>query len=178
MTFNSKLIPWKWNKKNVPIRREESLADYSPFFALQQDMNRVFDGFFRSFGTGLSDQFLESSTDLFQPRIDLTETDKEICVSAELPGLDEKDLDLTVANDTLTIKGEKREEREENTNGYHRVERHYGAFHRVIPLPCPVERDKAEAIFKRGVLKVTLPKSEEAKQQSKKIPIKQVSSAT
>jgi HSP20 family protein len=171
MTFNNSLIPWKWGKRNVPVRREDSLPEYSNFFSLQQDMNRVFDNFFRAFEGAALSPFAETSS-MYQPQVDVTESAKDLRVSIELPGLDEKDLDVSISSDSLTIKGEKREVREENTNGYHRMERHYGAFHRTIPFPCGVDKDKAEATFKRGVLTVVLPKNKEGQQEIRKITIK------
>lgn len=169
MTFNNSLIPWKWGKRNVPVRRDDSLPEYSNVFSLQHDMNRLFEDFFRSFEG--SSPFSRKS-DMFQPRVDVVESGKDLRVSIELPGLDERDLDVSISNDSLTIKGEKREEREDDTDGYYRLERHYGSFSRTIPFPCDVDKDKAQAVFKRGVLTVVLPKSSQINQEIKRIEIK------
>ncbi len=97
------------------------------------------------------------------PSLDLAETDADVIVKVELPGLSEKDIEISVADDTLTIKGEKRQEKEEKGKRYHFAERRYGAFQRCVRLPSPVAVGRASARFKDGVLEVTLPKAEEAK---------------
>jgi HSP20 family protein len=171
MAFKNGLIPWKWGKRNLPIRQEDSMPVYSNFLSLHQEMNRVFDNLFRSFeGTSWS-PFGEGS-ELFQPRVDVTESGKELRISVELPGLEDKDLDVSISNDALTIKGEKREQHQESTSGYYRMERHYGSFHRTIPFPCAVDTERSQATFKRGVLTVVLPKAKEQARDVKKIPIK------
>ncbi|HEY9785786.1 MAG TPA: Hsp20/alpha crystallin family protein [Candidatus Obscuribacterales bacterium] len=172
MTFNSNLIPWKWGKKNVPVRKEDSATEYPSFFSLQQDINRVFDNFFRTFESGMMSPFWDSPSGAFQPRVEVKETDNDLHISFELPGLDEKDLDVSITDDALSVSGEKREEKEENTSGYYRMERTYGSFRRQIPFPCPIDKDKAEATFKRGVLTVKLPKAANAREHVKRITIK------
>ncbi len=166
------LIPWNWGKKNLPIRKEDNSSDYSPHFSLQNDMNRVFDNFFRSFENGMMSPFSDMSEGMFRPKVEVKENANDLRVSVELPGIDDKDIDVSITDDALTISGEKREEKEENTRGYYRMERSYGSFQRRIPLPCSIDKDKAEATFKKGVLNVVLPKSAEAKQNVKKISIK------
>ncbi|CAN5506807.1 Hsp20/alpha crystallin family protein [soil metagenome] len=169
------LIPWKWGKKNLPVKGEDSRPEDNSLFSLQQDMNRIFQNFFHTFD---ADSFATSghfSEKLFQPRIDFSENSNQLKISVELPGLDEKELDVSVSKEALTIKGEKREEKEENTNGYYRMERHYGSFHRTIAFPCGVEKDGAEATFKNGVLTIVLPKTQEAQAAVKKIPVKKAS---
>jgi HSP20 family protein len=106
------------------------------------------------------------------PRVDITENDKEIVVSAELPGLDEKDIEVVLSDDVLTIKGEKKEEEEEKKKGYYLMERRYGAFQRSFRLPETVDRGKIDAAFKKGILTIHLPKSAKAKAAEKKIKIK------
>lgn len=110
--------------------------------------------------------------DGFIPKVDVKEEDKEIIVSAELPGMDQKDIDLTVTNDSVRISGEKRHEKEEEEKGYYRHERFCGSFDRVIDLPAEVDENKAEAEFSKGVLTIRLPKSEEAQAKQKRIKIK------
>ncbi len=169
------LIPWNWGKKNLPIRKEDnnsSHSEFSPYLSLQHDMNRVFDNFFRTFETGIMSPFSEMSEGMFQPRVEIKENANDLRVSIELPGIDDKDLDVSITDDALTISGEKREEKEENTRGYYRMERSYGSFHRRIPFPCAINKDKAEATFKKGVLNVVVPKSTDALQHVKKIQIK------
>lgn len=166
------LIPWNWGKKNLPVRREDNSSDFSPYFLLQNDMNRVFDNFFRSFDNGMLNPFSDLSEGVFQPKVEVKENANDLRVSFELPGMDDKDIDVSISEGALTISGEKREEKEENTRGYYRMERNYGSFQRRIPLPCSIEEDKVEATFKNGVLNVVLPKTAEAKQNVKKISIR------
>lgn len=97
------------------------------------------------------------------PRLDLAETEATIEVKAELPGLEKQDIDISLEGDTLIIKGEKHQEKEEKNKRFHRIERTYGSFYRTVRLPTEVQPDKIEAAYQDGVLKVTLPKTEEAK---------------
>ena len=103
------------------------------------------------------------------PSVDLSEDDKEIVVKAEMPGLDPKDVDISINKGTLTLQGEKKFEDEEKKENYRRIERRYGSFYRSIPLPTEVDEDKVKAQYKKGILTITMPKSEE--QKSKKIQI-------
>ena len=156
MPFRSQLLPWR--------RRE---MEDRPMGSLQQAMNELFDNF--DFGPSM---FGERSTWDFAPRLDVSETDKEYVVSAELPGVAEKNVHVTVNDDMLTIKGEKNEEREETKRDYFRQERAYGSFCRTIPLPRTVEQDRVVATFKEGVLTVELPKAKEAQTTTRRIPVK------
>lgn len=103
------------------------------------------------------------------PQVNVSEDEKEIKVSAELPGMDSKDLDISIRQDNLILQGEKRFEDEEKDKNYHRIECSYGSFYKTVPLPAEVEADKVKAKFKDGVLTVTMPKAESA--QRKKIEI-------
>ena len=165
------LIPWKWGKKNVPVKREDSQPESTSLLSLQRDMNRIFESFFQAFDSQPGSSSLGLTSGLFQPQVDLSDSATELKISVELPGLTEKDLDVSVSSDAVTIKGEKREEKEEHTNGYYRMERHYGSFHRTVAFPCGIEKDGAEASFKNGVLTIVLPKSEQSKVAVKKIPV-------
>lgn len=158
------LVPRTFGKREVRVKRNGD----DPFTMLQREMNDLFDNFFRSFDIGP----FGSRMGEFTPRVDVSETDKEIKVSAELPGMDEKDIEVTLNKDSLTIKGEKKEEKEDKGKDYYRMERSYGSFSRTIPLPLEVETDRAEATFKKGVLTVTLPKTAKAIKETKKIAIK------
>lgn len=164
------LIPWKRNETSVPVRRsqeEDQLLD------LRSRMNSLFDDFFeRPFG-GLSPFFGESSLmGDFAPRLDVSETDQELLISAELPGMEPEDIDISLDRGMLTISGEKRAEKEEKGKRFYRVERSFGSFHRSVPLPDEVDENKVDASFKRGVLKVKLPKTQAAKEKNKRITIK------
>ncbi len=175
MTFN--LLPSKWlnNKRNneIAVRREEEQEH--PAYSLQREMNRLFDDFFHSFDMGRSFDLSAFSTleqSAVTPRIDVHETDKELRISAELPGLTEKEIDVSLSKDMLTIKGEKKQEHEENVKGWYRMERSYGAFTRSIPLPCEVDQDNCNASFKNGVLTVALSKTAQAQSTTKSITVK------
>jgi len=160
--------------KNITIKPKTgksllaTFEELSPFYAFRREMDRLFDSFFRGFDI----EPFRGSEEFFNPSVDVIDDEKEIKVTVELPGLDEKDIDLSLTADSLTIKGEKKKEKEEKGKNYHRTERMYGAFSRTIPLPVEIETDKAEASFKKGVLTITLPKSAKALKETKKIPIK------
>ena len=156
------LVPF--GKKSVPVKREEQ----NPFSLLRREMDSLFDNFYRGFDI----EPFESRLGVFNPKVDVTENDKEIKISAELPGMDEKDIDVSLQIDMLTIKGEKKEEKEDKGKDYYRMERSYGSFSRTIPLPIEVETEKVEAKFKKGVLSITLPKTAKAVAETKKIAVK------
>lgn len=148
------LLPWRKEGSKVEIerRRDDSYMD------LQSQMNRLFDDFFTNpFGLTPFLGNIESGG-TFMPRIDIKETDKEIKVSAEVPGMDEKDIQVRLANNVLTISGEKEAESEDKDSRYHRIERSYGSFRRDIQLPAEVDEEKVTATFAKGVLTVVLPK--------------------
>lgn len=151
-------------KSLIPIGRDNFLArtDANPLAMLQQEMDRLFDGFSKSL-TGLSSRTL-------MPSMDLAETEKEIELTAELPGMEEKDVQLNVVDNQLTIRGEKKNQREEKEKDYHLVERNYGSFVRTVDLPPGVDLDSIKAVMSKGVLKVTVPKPAPA--QAKKIEVK------
>lgn len=160
------LIPWAQRGDEG----RSAVNAQHPVVALQQEVNRLFDGFFGRFeGQSESAQTLPLAG---WAAADVVETDDHVEVSIELPGLDEKDLDVTVAPDGLTIRGEKRVERQEEKKGFYLSERSYGSVFRSIPLPPGVDCDRAEAKFGNGVLTVTLPKSAQAQIPSRRIDIK------
>lgn len=158
------LIP-SFKGRQVPVRREEWS---NPFVSLQREMNRLFDSFFNEFAP----MKLDTGWSEFYPTVDIKENEKEVKIEAELPGMDEKDIDIRISGNVLTLKGEKKQEREERNGNYYRMERSYGSFHREIMLPAEVEEDKAEAFFKKGVLTIRLPKKPEAQSKMKRIEIK------
>jgi HSP20 family protein len=162
------LAPWTWGRKNLPAKTESH-----PAYSLQREMNRLFDEFFGSFDQPVV--FFESSElSAFTPKIDVKETEKEILVTAELPGMEEKDVSVTLVNDSLTIFGEKSEEKKEDVKGHYRMERTYGSFRRVLPLPVDIEAEKVTAEFKNGVLSVKMPKCAEVQKKAKSIPINKI----
>jgi HSP20 family protein len=163
----------------APATRRTSLSE--PLEALHKEVDRLFDEFTRGFGRlPLSRPIFkaepllryETSFGVSAPVVDVVEKEKEYQVSAELPGLEEKDVEVSVADDMLTIKGEKKEEKEEKAKNYYLSERRYGAFQRSFQLPPGVDSAKIEANFQKGVLTVTLPKTPEAQKKEKKIEIK------
>jgi len=151
------LIPWNDKGRDVGFQRA---TDVHPFLALHREMNRMFDEVFRGFDLapfGLGSRTVDG---LGWPQIDIDETDKEVRITAELPGLDEKDVSLEIAHGVLSISGEKKSESEDKARRF--SERYYGRFERRIPLE-DVEEDKVSATFKKGVLSITVPKSAETK---------------
>ena len=150
----------------IPVGRERSVArSDNPFMSLQREIDRLFDDFTRGFPTLPS----LGTTELL-PSMDVTETDKQIEITAELPGLEEKDVQVNVADNVLTIRGEKKAEKEEKDKAYRLVERSYGSFVRSLELPEGVNADAIKASIEKGVLKVTVPKPAPA--QVKKIDVK------
>lgn len=154
-------------RENVPVRRGE----HEPFRDFQREMNRLFDDFFTDFP--LTPRWGERDVPsvAFNPRVDVSETDKEVNVSAEMPGMDEKDITVEMDDAAITVRGEKKEETEDEGKNWYRRELSYGSFHRVIPLPTRVQGDKAKAKFKKGVLSITVPKREEQQAKRKAITI-------
>ena len=155
-------------KSLIPVGRDRAVAGSSnPFMSLQREIDRLFDDFTRGFPAMTA--FGNSGSSLM-PSIDVTETDKEIEITAELPGLEEKDVQINVADNLLTIRGEKKAEKEEKDKNYRLVERSYGSFERTLELPEGVNADAIKANIAKGVLKVTVPKPAPA--QAKKIEVK------
>jgi len=170
--------------ESVPVKREEAaspLARWTPFGEFRREFDRLFDSFFGRteagpFGRRMFDleplrPFEVSFGDL-APSVDVSEGEAEWTVKADLPGMDEKNVEVTLSNDVLTIKGEKKEEREENDKNYYLAERRQGAFQRSFRLPEGVDQEKIGASFEKGVLTVALPKSPEVKAKTKKITVK------
>ncbi|HLH11284.1 MAG TPA: Hsp20/alpha crystallin family protein [Methylovirgula sp.] len=158
----------------IPVGRERSNvpASLAPFASLQHEIDRLFDDFGRNFfDFGRSFPGLPSlrSAD-FVPRMNVSETDKMIEISAELPGLEEKDVDINFADDMLTIRGERKEEKEEKDKDYKIFERSYGAFARSVALPPGTDPNKIKANIDKGVLKVTVEKP--TPKVAKKIDVK------
>ncbi len=170
----------------LPLKTEDNQTQrtsapqlWRPFETLRREIDRLFDdfdpGFWRSpFRSMFGPQpfWRRELSWTAAPAVDISESDKAYEVAAELPGMDEKNVEVTLSNGNLIIKGEKREEREEKKKDYYLSERQFGAFERRFPVPDDVDTDKIEASFKRGVLTVTLPKRPEAQKPEKKINIR------
>jgi HSP20 family protein len=159
------LVPVK-RGRDVTVRRGE---EANPFLALHREMNRLFDDVFRGFDVAPFGVDRGFERTIGWPNIEVSDTDKELKVTAELPGLEEKDIELELSNGVLAIKGEKKTETEDKDRLF--SERYYGRFERRIPVE-DVEEDKANASFRNGVLTVTLPKTAQAQRQVKRIAIK------
>jgi len=142
------------------------VAPFREFERMRRDMDRLWDSFLEG---GLRRRTEEGGEWL--PSLDVSETKNELVVKAEVPGMDAKDIDISLSDGMLTIKGEKKQEKEEKEADYHLVERSYGAFVRSVQLPKEVKADKINASYKDGVLKITLPKSEEVKKKEIKIKV-------
>ncbi len=166
----------------VLVKTEEKTAKpasameaWRPFRNLRHEMERLFEDFERGWPRSIFSVepfWRREATWVAAPAVDVAETEKAYEITAELPGMAEKDVELKLANGVLTIKGEKHEEKEEKKKGYHVSERRYGAFERSFRLPDGVDADKIEASFKNGLLKVALPKTPEAQKPEKKIEVK------
>lgn len=169
----------------LPVKQESKSVGSSggqawhPYESLRQEIDRVFDYFGRGFWQPFP-QSLFAAEPLFRreltwgttPAVDVVESEKAYEITAELPGMDEKNIEVKVAEGSLTIKGEKQEEKEEKKKDYYLHERHFGSFERSFDVPESVDANKIEASFKKGVLTVTLPKKPEAQKPAKKIEVK------
>ncbi len=145
----------------TPFGRRELGPAEDPFTTMRREMDRLFDEMTRSFGLPRA----SLGEGLLAPRIDIRETEDAIVVQAELPGVEEKDVEIEFADGVLTLRGEKRQEREEEEKekGYYLMERSYGTFLRRVPIPAEIDEDGIRAVFDKGVLTVTLPKRPETR---------------
>ena len=147
-----------------------AIVRWSPFrdmVGLQDEVNRLFDTFSRG-----NDNTPTLTEGVWSPVVDIYETKDEIIIDAELPGMTQKEINVTVIDNILTIKGEKKQEKEVKEENFHRVERSYGCFSRSFTLPVGVKSENIKATYKEGVLKVVLPKVEEAKPKQIAIDVK------
>lgn len=163
------LTPWSRQENRLPLSVSAERApepQSHPLLSLHREVNRLFDDVFRGFGVP---SFVGFERGRSWPHVELSETDDEMRITAELPGLDEKDVELTVEEGVLTLRGEKRAEVDDKDRGY--SERSYGRFERRIALPRGIAREHVGATFRNGVLTVTLPKTEAANENVRRIPI-------
>jgi HSP20 family protein len=159
------LLPWRRkNGDQLPGLFRDDERD--PFLALHREVNRLFDETFRNFGISPFRNGPEGGW----PSLEISDDEKEIRIAAEVPGMNEKDIEVLLSDGMLTLKGEKRSETEDKDKQY--SERYYGRFERRIPLDCEVDAEKVEASFKNGVLTVTLPKSEQEKARVRRISVR------
>lgn len=147
-----------------------ALVRWEPFkdlLSIHDRMNRLFeDTFYR--GKGLEEELTKGT---WTPSVDIFETQENIVLKAELPGLEQKDISIEVRDNTLTLRGEKKFEKEVKEENYHRIERSYGTFQRIFTLPDTVQQDKVKAKFKDGVLEINMPKLEKAKSKLIKVDV-------
>ena len=142
------------------------LAPFREFERVRRQMDRLWDSFLEGGLRRRGEGEVE-----WLPSLDVAETKNELVVKAEVPGMDPKDIDISLSDGVLTIRGEKRQEKEEKEADYHLVERSYGSFTRSVQLPREVQSDKISASYKNGILKIALPKSEEARKKEIKIKV-------
>lgn len=185
-----KLAPWNWFKKeeetgsSMPAHRNAPKAIYhpdslaNPIVQLHREMDRLFENAFRGLGLwpfGYQQAHTPLiASGLLRPQADIGATDKEYSITVEVPGVNEKDVKVEISNNTLTIRGEKKQEKEEKDKNYYRVERAYGSFLRELSLPADAVQDNIKATFKHGVLMITMPRKALPKTESKQIEIKNV----
>lgn len=142
-----------------------------PFAEMRNEMDRVFDSFFDRGLFGRSVLPRVASPKIAVPDVDIRENDKEIIFEADMPGVDEKDVSIVLRDGVLSLKGEKKTERDEKKDTYHLVERSYGSFERSFALPESADEDQINARFEKGVLRIVVSKRPEAAKASKTIPI-------
>ncbi len=168
-----KLAPWNWFKKEnenmgktVPVKRSDGAPEErrmgNPLQAFHQELDRLFADMFQGFGmpsaSGRKDLWTPMENTLLKPHLDLGAAEDAYTISVEIPGVDEKDVRIDIANDTLTIQGEKKQHKEEKDKHYYSLERSYGHFQRVLSLPEDADQDNVSARFKNGILQVKIPR--------------------
>jgi HSP20 family protein len=159
-------------EKNVPTK-QPAMWPGTSFGDFRKQMDDLVENFFgRPFGVRAGgDITFPNGNGMISPAIDVSENDKTITLTAELPGMEEKDVDLSVRDGVMTLKGEKRYEHKEEKEDTHVMERRYGSFQRMMTLPDSVDQGRIQAKFDKGVLTVTMPKTAEAKSKARKIDI-------
>lgn len=181
-----KMAPWNWFKDEeegkattVPIARPESPvslfeSSLHPMMQLHREMDRLFENAFRSFGLSpfRTESPSLSATGLMKPQVDVTANEKEYTITVEVPGVDEKDIKVEIAGNTMTIRGEKKLEKEKKDTNYYCMERSYGSFQRILTLPEDADEEKVEAEFRKGVLSINIPRKALPQSEVKKIEIK------
>lgn len=181
-----KLAPWNWfkneeeNDHTVPVKHGDKRPLYSgrhhdPMLQIHRDVDHLFDQFFRGWGMprmGSLGHLGEFAGDtLLRPKVDLSAADKEYLLTVEIPGVSEKDVSVDISNNIMTIKGEKKQEKEEKEKNYYRIERSYGSFQRTLSLPEDVDQDGIKASFSNGVLSITMPRKTLPKGEVKQVEI-------
>ena len=158
---NRELTPWTSGRGLTPLGRD-------PFSSFRREVDRLFDDFF---APSEARSFAAPGAALW-PSLDVRETDQGYTVTAELPGLEQQDVELNLRDNVLVISGEKRQEKSDGDNGRSYTERTYGRFERTLPLAAEVDAEKVEATFKNGILTVALPKNPQARDKARRIEIR------
>jgi HSP20 family protein len=187
MNFDlKKWAPWNWFKNeqeeqqaaaSLPAPRNEQPAAggaISPILQLHREIDRLFDDAFRGFGFPAlaMPRWPSEWPGILKPAVDIQETDKQYKIALEVPGVEEKDIQITLDDDVLVVRGEKRHEQEQKEGGFHRIERSYGSFQRALNLPDDANQDTVKADLKHGVLTITIDKREaSAPKRGRSIPI-------
>jgi HSP20 family protein len=180
-----RLAPWNWFKKEeeinhpIPVKHDKNSAypehRYDPMLRLHRDIDHLFDRFFQGFPSPLSMGWPSAASfegaGLLRPKVDLSASEQEYLLTVEIPGVSEQDIRLDISGNTMTIQGEKKQEKEEKEKDYYRIERIYGSFQRVLSLPEDVDQEAIKAGFKDGVLSVTMPRKALPKSEVKQIKI-------
>jgi HSP20 family protein len=182
----SKLAPWNWFKKeeehegaSVPVKQQDqpvTIRQTHPLFQIHTEIDRLFEDAFRNFGFpslrtgGLFPSLTQTAW--LKPTLDLAATDKEYTISVELPGVEANEVKLELVNDTLKVSGEKRQEKEEKEKDFYRMERSYGSFQRVLSLPEDADQANIRAVFKNGVMTITLPRKPLPQSEVRQIEVK------
>ncbi|MFO7881975.1 MAG: Hsp20/alpha crystallin family protein [Kosmotogaceae bacterium] len=148
----------------MAIERREGNV-FTPFVDLQREIDRMFDEAFEDFG------IRRSTRNGFIPTVNIYETEDAVNIEMEIPGIEKDALDIDLSDGVLTVKGEKKNEREDESKNYHLYERTFGSFNRSFRIPDNVDQNKAKAKYENGILKIELPKKEEAKREAKKLEI-------
>jgi len=165
MAMTHLTTPTRWFRRSssVPVARGRDLSEYNdPFSRMHEEMNRLFDSFFGDAGWTMSQPSVDGSRALLQPQLDIFETDREYKLSVELPGVDRDDIDLSVDDDALVIRARKERGSEDvREDQYHRVERSFGRYERMLTLPSDADGEKIGAELKNGVLEVTIPRRDD-----------------
>lgn len=178
MELKNILTPWNWFKKEEqqqavrPQSPGRSSAVSHPLMRLHNEIDQIFDQFFHGFPLSPLRWPQESSKGgIVFPQLNIAENKNAYTITVDVPGVEEKEIELTVQEGTLIVRGEKQMEKEDQNNQYHRVERSYGSFQRVLSLPSDADEDKIEAKFKNGVLTITLTKNTTMTSSGRKIAI-------
>ncbi|MDD2464753.1 MAG: Hsp20/alpha crystallin family protein [Desulfobulbus sp.] len=180
------LAPWNWFKNeeeidhSVPVKHGDKRPLYAghphdPMLQIHRDIDHLFDQFFRGRGFpqmggfGAVAEFADNA--LLKPKIDLSAADTQYLLTVEIPGVIEKDISIDIHNNTMTIKGEKKLEKEDKNKNYYRIERSYGSFQRVLSLPEDVDQDSIHASFNNGILSITMPRKAQLAGEVKQVKI-------